>query len=256
MSARRRPRQAPARVRPPAAGPGDLPGWPIYLLLVVLTFIAYAPLFTSPGGWLWDDDGHVTKAALQSAAGLRRIWFDIGATQQVLPRGSFGVLARVPPVRHREPDAVPRGVCAASTPPLRFSSSESFSALAIPGAIAAALIFALHPVHVESVAWTSELKNTLSCVFFLGAALTYLRFESTRAGADTGTLARPVRPRDSEQERDRHAARRAAGGGVVAAWRARMAPRCAASSSDGRRGRCRGTDDGMVRAHVDWRRRR
>ena len=28
----------------------------IYLLLVVLTFIAYAPLFTSPGGWLWDDE--------------------------------------------------------------------------------------------------------------------------------------------------------------------------------------------------------
>src|SRR5688572_8824557 len=86
MSARRRPQQAPdRRVRPSSAGSGDLPGRLIYLLLVVLTFIAYAPLFTAPGGWLWDDDGHVTKAALQSAEGLRRIWFDVGATQQYYP---------------------------------------------------------------------------------------------------------------------------------------------------------------------------
>jgi len=85
MSARRRPRQAPARVTTPAAGPNNPPDWLIYLLLVVLTFIAYAPLFTSAGGWLWDDNGHVTRAGLQTADGLRRIWFKIGATQQYYP---------------------------------------------------------------------------------------------------------------------------------------------------------------------------
>jgi len=37
-------------------------------------------------------------------------------------------------------------------------------------------VFALHPVHVESVAWVSELKNVQSGLFYLLAALAYLRW--------------------------------------------------------------------------------
>ena len=44
----------------------------------------------------------------------------------------------------------------------------------------AGLIFALHPVCVESVAWISEQKNTLSAVFYLGSALVYLDFDRDR----------------------------------------------------------------------------
>ncbi len=43
-------------------------------------------------------------------------------------------------------------------------------------ALAIALLWALHPVQVESVAWISERKNLLSTLFFLLAFLAYLRF--------------------------------------------------------------------------------
>jgi protein O-mannosyl-transferase len=52
--------------------------------------------------------------------------------------------------------------------------------LAIPGAWLAGFIFALHPVCVNSVAWISEQKSTLSAAFYLCSALVYLDFDQTR----------------------------------------------------------------------------
>ena len=45
------------------------------------------------------------------------------------------------------------------------------------------MIFALHPVQVESVAWISELKNILSGTLYLGSALAYLEFDRERKKA-------------------------------------------------------------------------
>ena len=43
------------------------------------------------------------------------------------------------------------------------------------GAAFAALLFAVHPLRVESVVWITERKDVLSGLFFLGAVLAYLK---------------------------------------------------------------------------------
>ena len=44
----------------------------------------------------------------------------------------------------------------------------------------AALLFGIHPMHVESVAWISERKDVLYCFFFLSACVTYWRYLERR----------------------------------------------------------------------------
>ncbi|MFQ5672743.1 MAG: tetratricopeptide repeat protein [Nitrospinales bacterium] len=50
--------------------------------------------------------------------------------------------------------------------------------LAVPGAWTAALLFAVHPLQVESAAWVTQIKNVQSVFFYLLAVLFYLRWDS------------------------------------------------------------------------------
>ena len=47
--------------------------------------------------------------------------------------------------------------------------------LAVPGAWAVAAVFAVHPMHVESVAWVIGRKDLLSGLFYMAAALCWIR---------------------------------------------------------------------------------
>lgn len=144
---------------------------------VLLSLAVYGPALG--GGFLWDDPGHVTRPDLRSLDGLFRIWFEVGATQQYYP-----VLHSAFWLEHRLWGDAPLGyhlvnVLLHATAACQFAIL--LRRLAVPGSWLAGLFFLLHPVCVESVAWISEQKNTLSLVFYLAAALAWLRFTETRA---------------------------------------------------------------------------
>ncbi len=137
------------------------------------TLAAYQPVWHA--GFIWDDDAHVTEnATLRSLNGLRRIWFERGATPQYYPvvHSSFWLeyhLWQLNPLGYHLINILLHALNAVLVWLI-------LRRLGITGAWLAAAIFALHPVHVESVAWVTERKNVLSGFFYLSALLVYLRF--------------------------------------------------------------------------------
>jgi tetratricopeptide (TPR) repeat protein len=166
-----------------AAGAGNRlsrrKAWLLALTLLAATFVAYQPVWHA--GFIWDDDDYVTKnQALHSADGLQRIWSRPGTTVQYYPLvfTSFWVeyhLWGLQPLGYHLVNVILHAVNAV----LLWCVLRR---LGLPGAWWAAGIFALHPVNVESVAWVTERKNTLSGVFYLLTALAWLRFRPLAAG--------------------------------------------------------------------------
>jgi Flp pilus assembly protein TadD len=147
-----------------------------WALIVFASFAAYAPALTA--GFIWNDSDYVTEPALQGWSGLGRIWFKLGATEQYYP-----LLHSFFWIEHKLWGDAPLGYHLLSVA-LHATSAilllVLLRRLAVPAAGFAALVFALHPVCVESVAWVSEQKNTFSTVFYLLAAISYLRFDEQR----------------------------------------------------------------------------
>jgi len=149
--------------------------WRGSLLLLATIFSHWQAI---GGGFIWDDDAHVTRLDLRSFEGLWLIWTKLGATQQYYPllhsvfwfehalwgdNASFYHIANI--LFHTL--AV-------------FLLVAVLRKLAIPGAWVAGFIFALHPVYVESIAWVTEQKNTISAIFYLLAAFHYIKYDQER----------------------------------------------------------------------------
>ncbi|MEE8574118.1 MAG: tetratricopeptide repeat protein [Thermodesulfobacteriota bacterium] len=146
------------------------------IIIVALTAVAYLPAFGA--GYIWDDNHHVfANPHLLDPNGIWRIWFT-RESQQYYPLvySSFWLEYRIfgasPAVYH--------------TVNILLHSVNAvlvwvvLSRLGLRWAAAAALVFALHPVHVESVAWISERKNVLSALFYLLSLHMYLTYEDRK----------------------------------------------------------------------------
>jgi tetratricopeptide (TPR) repeat protein len=158
------------------AAPHAFPDAALWALIVCAALLAYWPALQ--GTLLWDDGSHVTRPALESLHGLWRIWFDLGATQQYYP-----LLHSAFWLEHRLWGDAVLGYHLLNVALHALSACLVVliaRRLSLAAAWLAGLLFALHPVAVEAVAWISEQKSTLSGVFCLSAALVYLHFDSTR----------------------------------------------------------------------------
>ncbi|KAA3607503.1 MAG: O-GlcNAc transferase [Planctomycetota bacterium] len=141
--------------------------WLDALLLLVLVFVAHGSSLSNQ--WIWDDDDYVTENPLLTAPdGLSAIWLEPDRSPQYYPMVHTSYW-----IEHQLWDLQPFGYHLVNVLLHGLSAVLLWRLLRrwkLSGAYFAAALFAVHPVMVESVAWVTERKNVLSCLFALGAA--------------------------------------------------------------------------------------
>lgn len=154
--------------------------WLAPLLIAALTFAAYAPVIQN--GFIFDDDLHITQnPSLASPDGYRRIWSGRDSFQYYpltfsafkLQRSLWGLNPmgfHLFSVALQSAIAIAIGVLL-----LRMS---------VPGAWWVAALFAVHPVHAETVAWATEQKNLFCMLFALAATDRWLAYRANERSRD------------------------------------------------------------------------
>jgi hypothetical protein len=160
-------------------------GW---ALIFVVTVLAYLP--TLRNGFVWDDDTFLTDNRLIKAPdGLQRFWL---TTE---PPDYWPVTSTTLWAEWRLWGLHPAGYHLTN---LLLHVAEAgllwsiLRRLRVPGALLAALLFAVHPVNVESVAWIAQRKNLMAMLFFLLALEGFLRTRWWREGDLARTVADPA----------------------------------------------------------------
>ena len=163
---------------PPVSRPSLLPTWLVgyrwkaAVILLVGLFI-YAPVFS--GGWLMDDNLEVSdNVVVHDAAGLSKIWAGEGGADYLPLKTTvewllWQVFGNSSTSFHLTSIAFHLGSA--------LLLWNLFSRLRMRHAWLGGLLFIVHPIFVGSVAWVSELKNTLSLAFLLAAMLAYVTFD-------------------------------------------------------------------------------
>ena len=152
------------------------------LALAALAVGCYLPALSA--GFVWDDRIFARALAVRDWDGLWRIWF---SPSEIEDEGHYWPLVYTSFwLEHKLWGFAPAGYHAVNV--LLHAANTVLvlrlaGRLAVPGAWLVAAVFAVHPLHVESVAWIIERKDLLSGLFYLAAFLAWLRFaDEPRAG--------------------------------------------------------------------------
>src|ERR1017187_7694998 len=129
--------------------------WVAAGLLLLLTVVTYLPALRN--GFIWDDDDHLTaNPAMTAPNGLRMIWSSLTVSRYYpLTLTTFWVEHRFWGLNPLPYHLVNIGLHALNGCLIFLVLRR----LCIPGASLVAMLWAVHPVNVESVAWITELKN-------------------------------------------------------------------------------------------------
>ena len=146
------------------------------LALATLVVVSYLPAMLW-GGFVWDDVLITEGEPVRSASGLWQIWFSPGDLGQ---EGHYWPLVYSTFwLEHKLWGFAPTGYHVVNVL-LHLANTlllwHLMRRLTVPGAWMIAAVFAVHPLHVESVAWVIERKDVLSGLLYLTAVLAWLRF--------------------------------------------------------------------------------
>ncbi len=146
--------------------------WFWVLLLIAFVFIAYSQVFRAD--FIWDDESHLTRnPCVVGPLGLKEIWTTTQAVYYPLVLTTFWALHKFFGLNPLPYHLLNISFHVASA----ILVWRILQVLRVRGAWLGAVLWALHPVMVQSVAWVTELKNTQSCVFYLLSILFFLKWE-------------------------------------------------------------------------------
>ena len=151
---------------------------PSIAAIALLVAVSYFPALQ--GGFVWDDAIFAEEPVIHAPDGLRSIWF---FPADIENEGHYWPLVYTTFwLEHKLWGLDPVGYHAVNILLHLINSLLVWrltARLAVPGAILIAALFAVHPLHVESVAWIIERKDVLSALCYLTAVLTWMRFAET-----------------------------------------------------------------------------
>lgn len=148
-----------------------------YALLAVIAAVVFIPAFSA--GFVWDDS--IIVDLPESVNGFGDIWFNPSLLQG---EGHYWpVVYTTFWIEYQLWGLDPMGYHIVNVALHALNTMLVYALLRrlkVPGAWFAAAVFAVHPVHVDSVAWTIERKDVLSALFYLAAALLYFSWDHRR----------------------------------------------------------------------------